>query len=203
MEKIDPVRYIGNFSSGKMGIALANSLYEEGAEVNLVAGPIDTSTLNPEVNHIPVESAIEMYEACLRIFPEADLAIMNAAVSDFRPHEQEDKKIKRSSQGVQLELIPNPDIAASLGSSKKDKQILVGFALETDDGLAAALAKMKRKNLDMIILNTLQDEGACFGGETNRITIIGKDNKPLKFELKTKTEVAKDIIDAIFAIFED
>jgi len=203
LEKIDPVRYIGNFSSGKMGIAMANALIEEGAEVNLVAGPIDASSLCSEVNHIPVESAIEMHEACLRIFGDMDIAVMNAAVSDFRPHEQVDKKIKRSAQGVQLELIPNPDIAASLGSSKKRKQILVGFALETDEGLSAALTKKERKNLDMIVLNSLQDKGAGFGGETNRITIIDQDNNPRKFELKTKTEVARDILDAIFAIFED
>ncbi len=202
-EKIDPVRYIGNFSSGKMGIALANKLIEEGAEVKLVAGPIDSSTLHKGVKHIPVVSATEMHEACLKIFPEMDIAIMNAAVSDFRPLEQADNKIKRSTEELELRLVPNPDIAASLGAAKKENQLLLGFALETDEGMTAALAKKKKKNFDMIILNSLQDKGAGFGGDTNMITIVGKDNKSQKFELKSKTEVASDIIDAIFAIFED
>ncbi len=202
-EKIDPVRYIGNFSSGKMGIALANQLAEEGAEVNLVAGPIDCSTLQKQVKYIPVISAREMQQACLKIFPEMDIAIMNAAVSDFRPREEAENKIKRSSEEVHIALVPNPDVAASLGAVKKIDQLLVGFALETGEGLTEALAKKKRKNFDMIVLNSLLDQGAGFGGDTNRITIISRDNKPQKFELKTKTKVAIDIVDAIFAIFEN
>ena len=201
-EKIDPVRYIGNFSSGKMGIALANSFVAEGAEVSLVAGPIDISSLSSDVEHIPVISAREMYDACLTIFPDIDVAVMNAAVSDFRPDRQNDSKIKRSGDNLKIELIPNPDIAASLGEKKRSDQLIIGFALETDDGVNAAIAKKKKKNFDMIILNSLLDKGAGFGGDTNRITIIGKDNKPRKFELKSKKMVAKDIIDSVFSIFE-
>ena len=201
-EKIDPVRYIGNFSSGKMGIALANLLVSEGAEVHLVAGPIESSTLNSDVKITPVVSAREMKESCERIFPDVDIAIMNAAVSDFRPTDQADNKIKRSSGEMTLKLTPNPDIAASLGSRKMDSQLLIGFALETDEGLAAALEKKTKKNLDMIVLNSLQDKGAGFGGDTNKITIVSKNNKAVKYELKTKKDVAVDILDAIFTIFE-
>ncbi len=203
LEQIDPVRFIGNYSSGKMGIALANAFLAEGAEVHLIAGPIDTHTLDKRVRLTNIVSAIEMHEACVKLFPDMDIAIMNAAVSDFRPAGRAESKIKRSSGGLSLDLVPNPDIAAELGGIKKEKQLLVGFALETDEGLEEAYQKKERKNLDMIVLNSLKDAGSGFGGDTNRISIISRNNKAQKFELKTKKEVAEDIIEAIFKIFED
>jgi len=199
-EKIDPVRFIGNFSSGKMGIALANEFVNEGAEVKLVAGPIELKGLNPAVKVVQVVSAMEMYEASLRLFPETDIAIMNAAVSDYRPSTPEGGKIKRSKKEIKIDLVPNPDIAAKLGELKNKDQLLVGFALETDEGLEAAKSKKERKKLDMIVLNSLLDKGAGFGGDTNRVSIIGKGNKVTRFELKSKNEVARDILDGIFNI---
>ncbi len=201
-EKIDPVRFIGNFSSGKMGVALANELISEGAEVNLVVGPIENQDIDNRVIVRRILSAEEMSKECIDLFPDMDIAIMNAAVSDFRPASMAKSKIKRSVEGMSIKLIPNPDIAASLGAIKTKQQFLVGFALETDEGLDAAIVKKQRKNLDMIVLNSLKDKGAGFGGDTNRISIIGPDNKAQKFELKTKKEVAGDILDAISTIFE-
>ena len=186
-----------------MGIAIANRLAREGAKVSLVAGPVETGSLYPGISLLPVVSALEMHKICMEIFPETDIAVMTAAVSDFRPANQAEMKIKRSDKKVHLDLVPNPDIAASLGALKKGNQLLVGFALETDEGIEAALEKKVRKNFDLIVLNSLSDKGAGFGLDTNRISIIGPDNKPHKFELKSKTEVAGDIVDAIFAIFEN
>jgi len=206
-EKIDPVRYIGNYSSGKMGLAITEAFLREGAEVSLVLGPVSdqlTKGLNAWVKSgehqfnqlkiINVKSAVEMFDAAVKIFPESDIAVFTAAVADYRPENPKDQKIKDTKSAYQLNLVPNPDIAKELGKQKIEGQLSVGFALETDDGIRAAIEKKNNKNFDLIILNSLQDKGAGFGGDTNRITIIGKDNKLKKFELKTKEEVAMDIL---------
>ena len=201
-EKIDPVRFIGNYSSGKMGYALANELAAAGAKVILVSGPVQIRNTNPEITVIPVESAGEMHEHCMLIFPEVDGAVMCAAVADFTPESFSGTKIKREKNNLSIRLKPTPDIAEALGMLKTGKQLLVGFALETNDELDNAYSKLKRKNLDLIILNSLNDQGAGFGVDTNKITIIDQDNKPTFFELKSKTEVAKDIVTRIISEME-
>ncbi len=193
-EKIDPVRFIGNYSSGKMGFALAEELAKEGAEVTLVTGPVHLKTTHPNIHRVDVESAMEMHNACLEHFPATDAAIMCAAVADYRPKEQADRKIKRKAGEMNIELQATADIAAALGQLKTPSQRLVGFALETNDEKQNALAKMQKKNLDFIVLNSLQDNGAGFGVDTNKITILSKDNNAQEFELKQKTEVAVDIV---------
>lgn len=195
-EKIDPVRFIGNYSSGKMGFSLAEECASRGAEVYLIAGPVALKTEHSNINRIDVESAQEMYEAVVAIFEKMDAGILCAAVADYRAKDQSLKKIKREDKGdMLLELTPNPDIAASLGKMKNDSQILVGFALETNDEETNALKKIKNKNLDYIVLNSLQDQGAGFQVDTNKISIIGKDGKCVKFSLKSKKEVAVDIVE--------
>ena len=201
-EKIDPVRFIGNYSSGKMGYAIANELISAGAKVTLVSGPVAIKNLNPAISVIFVESASEMYEACISIFPQADGAVMCAAVADFTPVHVSDSKIKREKDDLFIQLKPTRDIAADLGLLKTDNQILVGFALETGDELPNAYEKLKKKNLDLIVLNSLNDRGAGFGIDTNKITLIGKNNNPTFFELKTKAEVAADIVVAIISEME-
>ncbi|WP_430972723.1 bifunctional phosphopantothenoylcysteine decarboxylase/phosphopantothenate--cysteine ligase CoaBC [Sunxiuqinia rutila] len=193
-EKIDPVRFIGNYSSGKMGFALAEELAEAGASVTLVTGPVSLATTHPSIQRIDVESAAEMHQACLDLFSGVDAAIMCAAVADYRPKHAADQKIKRTAADMQIDLEATADIAASLGQLKTDKQLLVGFALETNDEKQNALGKMQKKNLDFIVLNSLQDAGAGFGGNTNKITILSKDNNAQEFELKHKREVAADIV---------
>jgi len=193
-EKIDPVRFIGNYSSGKMGYAIANELVSCGAKVTLVSGPVEIKNINPEIKVIRVESAAQMHEQCLRIFPETDGAIMCAAVADFTPESYNEVKLKRGKDDLVIQLKPTSDIAGDLGKIKTSKQILVGFALETNDELINAYSKLQRKNLNFIVLNSMQDEGAGFGVDTNKITIIDKDNNQTFFELKSKTEVAKDIV---------
>jgi len=195
-EAIDPVRFIGNYSSGKMGYALAEEFHKRGAVVTLVSGPV--SIPKPVgVNLIKVKSAAEMLNACLHYFPESDIAVMNAAVADYTPANTADKKIKRTKDDMFIELKPTKDIAAELGKIKKKGQILVGFALETDNEEKNAAGKLKKKNLDFIVLNSLQDKGAGFGHDTNKISILFADNKIKKFDLKTKQEVAKDIVDEL------
>jgi phosphopantothenoylcysteine decarboxylase/phosphopantothenate--cysteine ligase len=201
-EKIDPVRFIGNYSSGRMGYALSNALADAGAKVSLVSGPVQVKNKNQQVTVIPVESAMEMYEHCLRIFPEADGAVMCAAVADFTPERFSETKLKRGNDDLILQLKPTRDIAGALGQLKTEKQVLVGFALETTDELANAWSKLNRKNLDFIVLNSMNDQGAGFGTDTNKITLIGQDNKPLVFELKSKTGVATDIVDRIISEME-
>lgn len=197
-EKIDPVRFIGNYSSGKMGFALAEDCAARGAEVTLIAGPVSLTTHNPAIRRIDVESAEEMYHAALEAFPESDVAILSAAVADYRPAEPADEKIKRETTGeMTLRLLPNPDIAASLGAVKKPGQLLVGFALETSDGEQHAAAKLKKKNLDVIVLNSLQDPGAGFGCDTNKITFITSAGQVVPRPLMSKREVAKDIVDLV------
>lgn len=196
-EKIDPVRFIGNYSSGKMGFALAEELAEQGAEVLLVAGPVGVKLTHPNIQRIDVESASEMHEACLHHFPAMDAAIMCAAVADYRPKQAADQKIKRQVNEMSIDLEATADIAASLGKLKTNRQLLVGFALETNDGEQNALGKLQKKNLDFIVLNSLQDQGAGFGVDTNKITILSKDNNAQLFELKHKAEVAADIIEKL------
>lgn len=196
-EKIDPVRFIGNYSSGKMGFALAEVCAERGAEVELVTGPVSLKTVHPAIRRTNVESAQEMYDAVVRMYPDADAAIMCAAVADYRPQERAEKKIKRNTDDMTLTLVPNPDIAAALGQIKQPGQLLVGFALETDNEEQNALSKMQRKNLDFIVLNSLQDAGAGFRCDTNRITILSRDGERQSFGLKPKKEVAGDIVDKL------
>jgi phosphopantothenoylcysteine decarboxylase/phosphopantothenate--cysteine ligase len=196
-EKIDAVRFIGNYSSGKMGYAIAESLAEKGAEVILVSGPVAVTTNNPEIKIIHVESAEEMYNQSVTHFPDCQGAVLCAAVADFTPETKNDKKVKRGKEDWLLKLKPTRDIAAILGKMKTKNQILAGFALETDNEIDNAIAKRQRKNFDFIVLNSLNDKGAGFRSETNKITIIGKDNIPHFFELKTKVEVATDIVDKI------
>ena len=195
-EKIDPVRFIGNYSSGKMGFALAEVCAERGAEVTLVSGPVVLQTKHPSIKRIDVESAAEMYEAATKAFAKADVGILCAAVADFTPKTIADKKIKRKGDNLKLELQPTQDIAAALGASKKKKQMLVGFALETNDELKNAQEKLRRKNLDFIVMNSLQDKGAGFRVDTNKVTIIDKHGLTA-YDTKSKREVAEDIVEYV------
>lgn len=193
-EKIDPVRFIGNYSSGKMGFALAEECAERGAEVILIAGPVSLKTIHPNITRIDVESAYEMYEAATREFPTVDTAILCAAVADYRPQEYATSKIKRNDNEMAITLIANKDIAAALGKMKAPNQTMIGFALETDNEEANALKKMEKKNLDYIVLNSLQDKGAGFRHDTNKITIICRNGEQKHFDLKSKKAVAADIV---------
>ncbi len=198
-ERIDPVRYIGNFSSGKMGYALAEECASLGAEVYLISGPTSLTPNHPDIQKTDVESALQMYNAAMNLFPQMDAAILSAAVADYRPVHTEEKKMKREkNRDITLTLTTNPDIAASLGENKQAGQILIGFALETNNEEANAIKKLNQKNLDYIILNSLQDAGAGFGHNTNKITILASNNSKKEFGLKSKQEVAKDIINYIF-----
>lgn len=193
-EKIDPVRFIGNYSSGKMGYALAEACAERGAAVTLVSGPVSLVARHPSIQVVRVESAAEMYEAAMEAFPSMDAAILSAAVADYRPETMSDVKIKRETTSeMTLRLVPNPDIAASLGAVKKPGQVLVGFALETDRGILHAEEKLRRKHLDFIVLNSLQDAGAGFQCDTNKISILDA-REHVDYPLKTKQEVAIDIV---------
>ena len=198
-EKIDPVRFIGNYSSGKMGYVLAEECAARGAEVTLVSGPVNLSVNHPNINRIDVESAEQMYNACMSHYPTSDAGILCAAVADFTPECVADKKIKREKDDLTLNLKPTHDIAAALGKIKTDSQRLVGFALETNDETAHAQDKLKRKNFDFIVLNSLNDKGAGFRCDTNKITIIDS-GKAEEYPLKTKKEVAADIIDKLDSI---
>ncbi len=193
-ERIDPVRFIGNYSSGKMGLALAEECARRGADVELVCGPIQRSTNAKGVTTTHVESAQQMWEAASLRFPDTDAAILCAAVADFTPDTVADAKIKREGDGLTLHLKPTRDIAAGLGQMKREGQRLVGFALETNDEVAHAQDKLARKNLDFIVLNSLNDEGAGFQHDTNKVTII-TPTEAIPYPLKTKAEVASDIID--------
>ena len=195
-EKIDPVRFIGNYSSGKMGFALAEECAARGAEVTLVAGPVQMKTSHPAIHRIDVESCAEMYEATTAAFTGANAAILCAAVADFTPETTADTKIKREGDDLVLRLKPTHDIAAALGRMKQPHQHLVGFALETNDETAHAQDKLRRKNLDFIVLNSLRDAGAGFRHDTNKVTIISESDIK-EYPLKSKTEVAKDIVDEL------
>lgn len=198
-ERIDPVRYIGNFSSGKMGYAVADALAAMGAEVTLVSGPVGSlKPTRPEVKVVKVESACEMLEACTAAWPAMDVAVMTAAVADYRVATPAGVKIKREGADVPvLQLVKNPDIAATLGAAKQPGQVLIGFALETDHEFSNAEAKLARKNLDAIVLNSLRDAGAGFGVDTNKVTIIAADGSSTPYPLKQKREVAADIANHI------
>ena len=198
-EKIDPVRFIGNYSSGKMGFALAEECAARGAEVTLVAGPVQMKTSHPAIHRIDVESCAEMYEATRAAFTEANAAILCAAVADFTPETTADTKIKREGDDLVLRLKPTHDIAAALGRMKQPHQHLVGFALETNDETAHAQDKLRRKNLDFIVLNSLRDAGAGFRHDTNKVTIISESDIK-EYPLKSKAEVAKDIVDELVRI---
>ena len=202
-EKIDPVRFIGNYSSGKMGFALAEACAQQGAEVTLIAGPVSLTTTHPNIQRIDVESAEEMYQAAMTAFPEADAGILCAAVADYRPEIQADEKIKRESKGeMMLHLVPNKDIAASLGAIKREGQVLVGFALETNNEATNAESKLKRKNLDFIVLNSLRDAGAGFRCDTNKIYIIDRQGETTGYPLKSKQGVAVDIVNKLATLLK-
>lgn len=200
-EKIDPVRFIGNYSTGKMGFALAEECAARGAEVDLVCGPVSLTTDVPNVHRTDVESAAEMHAAAVRLFPSASAAILCAAVADFTVAEVAREKIKRGADGLQLRLAATPDIAAALGQMKTSRQRLVGFALETSDGLASARRKLETKRLDFIVLNSLRDKGAGFGHDTNKVTLVSPQGETA-FPLKPKREVAADIIDRLCSILD-
>ncbi len=195
-EKLDPVRFIGNYSSGKIGFALAEECARRGAEVDIISGPVSLEAHHPNIHRTDVESAEEMYEAATREFAKADITILCAAVADFTPKQVAGQKIKREGDELVLRLSPTRDIAESLGKRKRQGQIMVGFALETNDEEAHAKDKLKRKNLDFIVMNSLQDKGAGFRVDTNKVTIIDAESE-VSIPLKTKKEVAADIVDRI------
>ena len=196
-EKIDPVRFVGNYSSGKMGFALAEECARRGAEVTLVAGPVSAALRPmPNLRRIDVESCLQMRDAAVEAFKTADAAILCAAVADFRPEEVAGQKIKREGDGLSLRLVPNPDIAAELGRMKTDRQVMVGFALETNDEQQNAEKKLAKKNLDFIVLNSLRNPGTCFKSDENQVSIISAEGRR-DYEKKPKTEVARDIIDEL------
>jgi phosphopantothenoylcysteine decarboxylase/phosphopantothenate--cysteine ligase len=194
-EAIDPVRYIGNHSTGKMGLALALSFAAQGADVVLICGPgVSQLSSSTHINRIDVTSALEMHKACIQHFKRADITIMSAAVADYRPAQSATQKIKKKGDILNLELVKNSDILQDLGTKKTSKQLLIGFALETQNELAHAKDKLKRKNLDMIVLNSLNDKGAGFGTDTNKVTFIFKSKKSKALPLMTKQEVAHELV---------
>ncbi|MBQ3658230.1 MAG: bifunctional phosphopantothenoylcysteine decarboxylase/phosphopantothenate--cysteine ligase CoaBC [Bacteroidales bacterium] len=195
-EKIDPVRFISNYSTGKMGYAIAEEFAERGAEVILVSGPVEVTAKNHKINVLKVNSAKEMYEECMKNFPQSDIAIMSAAVADFTPENTAETKIKKTGEEMTIKLKPTKDIAKELGKIKRENQIFIGFALETDHEMQNAEKKLDSKNFDFIVLNSLKDKGAAFGYDTNKITIISK-NGIENFDLKPKNLVAKDIADKV------
>lgn len=193
-EAIDPVRFISNHSSGKMGYAIAEQLLSSGAEVFMVSGPVGISLQHPRLTIVPVQSASEMYLACCRFFEEVDIAIFAAAVADYRPAKVASQKIKKDDDRFAIRLVKNIDIAYEFGKVKTTKQLSVGFALETNDELAHAGNKLTRKNFDMVVLNSMNDTNATFGFDTNKITVIRRDYSTIEYPLKNKKEVAEDIV---------
>jgi phosphopantothenoylcysteine decarboxylase / phosphopantothenate---cysteine ligase len=200
-EAIDPVRFIGNHSSGKMGFAIAGELSNRGAEVTLLTGPVSLSSPAGSIRRLDVVSGLEMAEAAFKLFPVMDAAVMTAAVADFRPEIPQKQKIKKTDADLNIKLIKNPDILDQLGRMKKPGQILVGFALETDNELENARKKLKAKNLDFIVLNSLNDKDAGFGVDTNKVTILDNNNEVSGFELKSKKLVASDIAARLVSFF--
>lgn len=196
-EAIDPVRFIGNHSSGKMGFAIAEEFANQGAEVTLVCGSNSLKTINKNINRVDITSADELFNASHKAFKNVDIAILSAAVADYKPSKAASQKIKKSNGTKVIDLIPTKDTLAELGKLKTKKQLLIGFALETENEIENAKLKIKKKNLDLIVLNSLKDKGAGFKTDTNKITIIDKYNKIIKFELKSKEDVAKDILKMI------
>jgi phosphopantothenoylcysteine decarboxylase/phosphopantothenate--cysteine ligase len=196
-ERLDPVRFIGNFSSGKMGIALAEALADKGAQVTLVLGPSHYETFHRRVQTIKVESAEEMYQACAAVFSETEIAILSAAVADYKPAAVASEKIKKQENALELSLVKTIDILASLGKKKRKDQILVGFALETTNEEANARKKLKEKNADLIVLNSLKDEGAGFAHDTNKVTLVDAGGALTSLPLQSKTDVASAIVNYI------
>jgi phosphopantothenoylcysteine decarboxylase/phosphopantothenate--cysteine ligase len=196
-EAIDPVRFIGNHSSGKMGFAIADELASRGAEVTLVCGPVNMSTKHAHINRIDVTSASEMYDACIEHFENMDMGIMAAAIADFTPSDVAMQKIKKGDRAPEIKLQPTKDVLKEMGVQKKDNQLLIGFALETNDEVANALKKLHKKNLDLIVLNSLQDPGAGFKHATNQVSLIDRDEHIQAYELKNKDDVARDIVNRI------
>jgi len=201
-EKIDPVRFIGNRSSGKMGYALAETAAEKGAEVCLISGPVNIKLNHKNINIINIESAEEMYQAVNQYYSEYDISIFSAAVSDYSVKNTFEEKIKKGPENFSLKLFPTKDIACEMGKLKKEKQVNIGFALETENEIENAQKKIKKKNFDLIVLNSLKDKGAGFGYDTNKISIIDKNNNIQRFELKTKKETAQDIINKIIDLIQ-
>ncbi len=201
-EAIDPVRFIGNNSTGKMGYAIAEAMANEGANVELVSGPSHQVVKSPQIKVHKVTSAEEMYNKCVDLYGGMDITIFSAAVADYRPDTVADQKIKKKGNTLDLKLVKTHDIAAALGKLKKAKQFNVGFALETENEQINAQMKIEAKNFDLIVLNSLNDKGAGFGHDTNKISIIDKNNKIVNFELKTKHEVAKDIVNTIINVYK-
>jgi len=202
-EPIDPVRFIGNRSSGKMGVAIAKELSKQGAEVTLIMGPSDIVPVNGSIDIVRVSTAEEMFAACTETFKTSDLGIMAAAIADYTPVKKEKEKIKKTTHNLSIELKQTADVLKTLGEQKKDKQVLVGFALETTNEKQNALNKLKNKNADLIVLNSLNDAGAGFEQDTNKITIFEKRGKVFEFKTKSKQEVAKDIVDTIIQLYYD
>lgn len=199
-EPLDPVRFIGNHSSGKMGIAIAEAFAKEGAIVQLLLGPSKLKVSHKNIQTTRVQTAQEMFEAATSVFPEMDIAVFAAAVADYRPKHIADKKIKKKGDDMKIELERTPDIAAALGKMKNENQLTIGFALETNNEETNAKGKLARKNFDMIVLNSLNDKGAGFSFDTNKITIFRKDNIRKEFELKTKEKVAEDIVSEVLSL---
>lgn len=196
-EKIDPVRFIGNFSSGKMGYSLAEELAKRGADVTLVSGPSSLTVANNRIRKIDIETALQMKAECEKVYADVDIAVFSAAVADYRPENYHDKKIKREKEKEQnIRLVQNPDIAYEMGLKKKN-QINIGFALETDNELENAKSKLIKKNFDWIVLNSMKEKGTCFNSDNNKVTMISKEGEILSYPVKSKKEVAKDIIDTI------
>lgn len=201
-EKIDPVRFIGNYSSGKMGYALARAAAERGAYVTLISGPVSLTMDHPGVKVVAVESAREMLEASQKAFEGCDMAIMAAAVADYAPETIADKKIKRETTGIDcIRLVKNPDIAKTLGGTKRPEQRVVGFALETNDAEANAMAKLRLKQLDAIVLNSLTNPGTCFGVDNNQVTVMTQDGTILQTEVENKAIIADKILTALKKLF--
>jgi len=196
-EAIDPVRFISNHSSGKMGYAIAQQFLEQGANVTIVSGPVCLQLQHPNLEIVQVNSAAEMYLACCHYFETTDIAVFAAAVADYRPEKVYSQKIKKHSDGFNIKMVKNTDIACEFGKIKNSRQVSVGFALETNDELAHAIGKLERKNFDMVILNSMNDAHATFGYDTNKITLLKRDSGLVEFPLKTKKEVAADIVESI------
>jgi phosphopantothenoylcysteine decarboxylase/phosphopantothenate--cysteine ligase len=201
-EPIDPVRFVGNHSSGKMGFAIAHELAMQGAEVELVAGPVSLQLPHPSIKRTDVMTAAQMHATCTARAQESDIIVMAAAVADYRPAVQAASKIKKQPSQLSIALEPTTDILAELGKGKRAKQLLIGFALETDNEVEHATQKLERKGLDLIVLNSLRDAGAGFGHDTNKVTLIEKGNKISTFELKSKAEIAVDIVRKIISLCE-
>ena len=202
-ENIDPVRFIGNHSSGKMGFAIAEAFAAEGAQVYLVSGPVSLDCNDSGVEVIRVTSAADMYERCLGLIDQVEVAVFNAAVSDYTPVKAYGKKVKRGDQRWSIEMKPTRDIAAEMGKRKKAGQVMVGFALETDNEIDHARKKLEKKNLDLMVLNSMRDDGAGFGTDTNRVTMIDKAGRTNKYELKPKVQVADDLVQRVIKMLED